>query len=330
MQTLIFVITGIFVLLYIIDRKAPNVPEKVDYLKTKGDKVINEVEVEQDVDNVVFNNILNEIKEINPLKTYKVWTYIEFIDENREIYLSSEKMKIPIFFQKCIQVMKKRVPDLIILTPMNIKKYLPEFPIEMGNGSEIPLKKRIDILFAFILEMYGGLCISPGTVVINVDEILSMIKEYKLVTIGASPNIIQSYNNLFHPNTYVIGSQKKTPIIMEYRRYLMISIKNDLLHKDISMDNSYKILQYLIPLMKSPHFHFGTEFDGSYNNQMQMIDVGTYLDKHRINFLNEDKLSIITVPYDLLMERSEYKWFLNISKEQYEASNFAIDSYMEI
>ncbi|MBD23933.1 MAG: hypothetical protein CMG46_02865 [Candidatus Marinimicrobia bacterium] len=317
-----------FIVFYIIDKKAPIVPDKVDYLKTKESKDV--VELEQEVENEVFSAILNEVKEINPLKTYKVWTYIEFTNTNREIYLSSEKMKIPIFFQKCLQVMKKRVPDLIILTPMNIKKYLPDFPIEMGNDSEIPLKKRIDILFAFILETYGGLCISPGTIVINVDQMLSMIKKYKLITVGASPDIIQSYNNLSYPNTYVIGSQKKTPIIMEYRRHLMLSIKNKLLHNDISMDNSYEILSYLISLMKPQQFHFGTEFDGSYNNYMQMIDVGTYLEKQKINFLNEEKLSVITVPYNLLMERSEYKWFLNLSKGQYETSNFAVDSYMEI
>ena len=224
--------------------------------------------------------------------------------------------------------MKQRVPDLIILTPMNIKKYLPDFPIDMKKDSEIPLKKRIDILYAFILDSYGGLCISPGTVVINIDKILSMIKKYKLVTVGGSPNIIQSQNNLFNPNTYVIGAQKKTPIIMEYKRYLMLSIKNKLIRNDIFMDTSYEILQHLIPIMKSSQFHFGTEYDGSYDNQMQLIDVGTYLEKQKINFLNEGKLSVITVPYDLLLERAEYKWFLNLSKEQFETSNFAIDEYL--
>ena len=77
MQTLIFVITGIFVLLYIIDRKAPNVPEKVDYLKTKGDKVINEVEVEQDVDNGVFNNILNLLAPVLNSISNEVFTFGE-------------------------------------------------------------------------------------------------------------------------------------------------------------------------------------------------------------------------------------------------------------
>ena len=330
MKTLLFVITGIFVLLYIIDKKAPIVPDEVDYFKTTKDTVLNQVELDQEVKNHVFNDIFYELKEINPLKTYKVWTYIEFIDDYREVYLSSEKQKIPIFFQKCIRIMKERVPDLIILTPMNIKKYLPEFPIDMIKDSHIPLKKRIDILYAFILETYGGLCISPGTVVINVNKVLSLIKKYKLVTIGASPNIIQSYNNLYHPNTYVIGSQKNAPIISEYRRNLMLSIKDKMIENDIFMDNSYEILSYLIPIIRSSHFHFGSEFDGSYNDKMQMIDIGTYLDKHKINFLNEEKLLVITVPYDLLIKNPEYKWFLNLSKEQYESSNFAIDEYMDL
>ena len=82
--------------------------------------------------------------------------------------------------------------------------------------------------------------------------------------------------------------------------------------------------------MKSSQFHFGTEYDGSYDNQMQLIDVSTYLEKQKINFLNEEKLSVISVPYDLLLDRAEYKWFLNLSKGQYETSNFAIDEYMEL
>ena len=55
MQTLIFVITGMFIVFYIIDKKAPIVPDKVDYLKTKESKDV--VELEQEVENEVFSDM---------------------------------------------------------------------------------------------------------------------------------------------------------------------------------------------------------------------------------------------------------------------------------
>ena len=64
--------------------------------------------------------------------------------------------------------MKKNVPELIVLTPLNIKEFLPDFDIEMNKDSDIPLKLRIDILYASILKDYGGICVSPGTVVYDI------------------------------------------------------------------------------------------------------------------------------------------------------------------
>ena len=56
----------------------------------------------------------------------------------------------------------------------------------MNHRSEIRLKKRVDLLYAFILEKYGGLCLS-GTVVININDIISQSNSKDLVLIGSSP-----------------------------------------------------------------------------------------------------------------------------------------------
>ena len=36
-----------------------------------------------------------------------------------------------------------------------------------------------------------------------------------------------------------------------------------------------------------------------------------------ISFLNKKKLYLISFPYDILYNRTEYKWFLNLSEKQF-------------
>ena len=329
MKTLFLIVVAIFILLFIIDKKAPLPIEEENFMKTKNknnnenDKNMKQIPDSSstgiiEVQNELSNEVLSFIKEINPLKSYKVWTYIESVNG-----------KIPTFFKKCIDTMTQKVPDLIILTPRNIHKYLPNFPLEMDETSEIPLKKRVDTLFASILESHGGLCISPGTVVINVDDYLFKLKTHELVTIGSSMGTINSYNNKNYPNTYVIGSQKKVPIIIEYKRLLLQSIRKKLLNNKLHMDESYNILSHLIPSYDTKHFHYGPEYDGSYNSNMELVNIKDYLSTHSNNFLDKDKLMLLSIPYDTLLSGVQYQWLLNLHEDDFNTSDLEIKRLME-
>ena len=154
MDTIVYVIIGIFVLFYIIDKKAlvkPTIEQiSIDEDGSLIKQVLTYEEKKLERRNELYKDILKGLQEINPLKTYRIWTYVEIPSDNRNIQLSYTKLKIPVYFKKCIEQMKKNVPELIILTPLNIKEYLPDFDIEMIHGSSTPLKLRVDILFANI------------------------------------------------------------------------------------------------------------------------------------------------------------------------------------
>ncbi len=326
MDTIIYVIIAIFILLYIIDKKEPVPPE----INT-GEKVIENQPLEkikEERRKEIYKNIFTGLKEINPLKTYRTWTYIEIPNHYQNIQLSYERMDIPVYYQKCIELMKQNVPELIILTPLNIKEYLPTFQLEMGPDADVPLKFRIDILFASILEVYGGLCISPGTIVYNIDRALSMLKRYEIVTFGGSPKVLQSNNNLEYPNSYVLGSQKNTPFIQEYKRLLLLMVDDTYLYNFKIADDT-DILSHLIQKLEPSQFHFGSEYDGSYNSKLEEIQLSTYMGTYEIDFKNKDNLLLISFPYDKLYKSSQYKWFLNLSESQFMNSNLELKNLLQ-
>ena len=218
--TFIYVIIAIIILFYVIDKKKLIPPKEVEITPIKEEGIKKAVTTEEKKQEI-YNNIYTSLKEINPLKTYRSWTYIEIPNKTVNIQLSYNKMNIPEYFQECIQLMKKNIPELIVLTPFNITEYLPNFPIVMKHSSNIPLKLRIDILFAHILETYGGLCISPGTIVYNINKALSMLNKYEIVTFGSSTPMNTGSVSQYYPDTYIIGSKPDTELIKNYKKQLL-------------------------------------------------------------------------------------------------------------
>ena len=246
---------------------------------------------------------------------YNFWTYIED-PQYKQIQLYDNPGLSPIFFTKCIEQMKQFTNNLIVLTPENIHDYVPNFPIKMSPNSEYPFKKRVDLLYSFILEKYGGLCLSPGTIVYNLNDIFSQTYYYELVSVGGSPDVIQSSSTNLYPNTYVIGSQKNSIFMKHYKQELLKHINNQ--------TQSYEILSKSIQLLHPKQFHFSTEYDGTMEKNMNLITIQDFLGTQEIHFLNKNKLYLISFPYDILYNRSEYKWFLNLSEKQFNHSNLQI------
>jgi hypothetical protein len=244
---------------------------------------------------------------------YKVWTYIED-PSYKQIQLYDNPGKSPVFFRKCIEKMKKFTNNLVVLTPQNIHNYVPEFPIKMSPNSEYSLKKRVDLLFAFILEKYGGLCLSPGTIVYDLNHIFSKTYYHDLVSVGGSPEVIQASFSHLYPNNYVIGSKKNSHFIKSYKHELLNNF-------DSVAIRSYQSLSKLIQLYKPNQYHYGTVHDGTMNKNMKLVTVQDFFGDEPIEFLDKEKLYVISFPYDILLKRSEYGWFLNLSEKQFLQSN---------
>ena len=70
-------------------------------------------------------------------------------------------------------------------------------------------------------------------------------------------------------------------------------------------------------MYKPNQYHYGTVHDGTMNKNMNLVTVQDFLGDQPIQFLNKKKLYLISFPYDILYNRTEYKWFLNLSEKQF-------------
>ena len=292
-----------------------NAPEIIeDKIDFKENTLENNVEA-------VIKKVVNAVSESPIIEGAKVWTYIEPFKLEKEIQLLSRSGDVPVFFDMCIQLMKKYIPNVIVITPQNIREYLPNFPIRMHHASHIPIRKRVDLLFTFLLEKYGGICISPGTVIYNSSMIQSLINKIytnDIVTVGTSPHLLHYSTSKMTPNTYIIGAKKQTKFIRKYKREFVKNLKK----RDVQ--HSYDILSQLLKKEKPSQFHITSEYDGSHNTRKRLLTLDDYVGRFPIHYLNAEKMYVISVPYERLIRSSEHRWFLNLSKEQFKDLNIEI------
>jgi len=253
-----------------------------------------------------------------------VWTYIEdpiFFDQDVYLQLIEKKKNVPILFNFCLKILNNKINkdfnDLIVVTPNNIKHYVPDFPIEMNAQSEYTIKFRVDLLSSFLLSKYGGLFVSPGTVVLqDLDEVLYNLKfKYDLITFGGSIRNFNSCENKNNPGNYVIGAKHSNPTILGYKKRMLENLNSQsYVDKLVSED----LLSYSIRENNpDKYFHFNCEYTGNVDLRNNIISLHHYFGYEPIEFKKKDNIIFIALPYDLIIYNKEYFWINNLSKEQF-------------
>ena len=103
----------------------------------------------------------------------------------------------------------------------------------MCPSSEYTLKTRVDLLSSFILEKYGGLFLSPGTIVYDKKDVLSKTNNHDIVTFGRSK---------FTPNSYILGSKHNSDFVKLYKNTML---------ENLSKNHSNDILSELLTELQS-------------------------------------------------------------------------------
>lgn len=253
--------------------------------------------------------LVQKINNFNPLKTTNVFTYIEpELLSDKRIQLLNKNSDIPVFFDLCIKLMKNKFSNVIILTPYNYLDYVDNFPIKMGSKSDYSLKQRIELLSAYVLEKNGGLFLSPGTIVYDKKDILTQIKNNDIVTFGDKTYL--------EPSSMILGCKDNSEFIKLYKEKLL----------ENNLRNSEVILKNLIVNNEFTQKHYS---DGTLNSLNNRIFISDYLGNRNINYKNMDNLSLISVNYEDLLNNLDYKWFVNLSYEQFIKSNMFIKELLK-
>ena len=257
-----------------------------------------------------------------------VWTYLEepsFLNRNIDIELLNRHKNFTTLFKMCLKIMNKSINKKYnvfhVITPENVKNYLPDFPIEMSSSSVYPLKFRVDLLGSMLLSKYGGLFLSPATLVMkSLDEIMYKLKfNYDLITFGGSERVINSCNNKNNPGNYVIAAKKDNPVITLYRDQMLENLRKDNFINDSTGEDL--LANSISKVLNSKHFHFDCSYTGNTDIRNNMIKIKQYYGYEPIQFKDKDNIIFIALPYDIILENTEYQWFNNLSQDQFFNSN---------
>ena len=229
----------------------------------------------------------------------------------------------------------------------------------MNSQSQYCLKYRVDLLGAHILDKYGGIWLSPGTIIYKpnfYNDIFSKLNESPLLTFGNDPNIINNCNLEYQPNNMVIAAKKNNIIINLYKMILdkqqqsyqlppdVQNIINSDELKDIIDTTRYNLLYdelsgvYAIAeafrIAKNQefpfeHMNYGCLCDGMKNANNKNVTINELLSYHKIYFANENQLLFISTPYYELYNKTNYLWFYNMSEKQFYESPINVVNYVK-
>ena len=294
-----------------------------------------------------------------------VWTYIEKPyrgNPSKTIFSHNYDVDIPYFLKICTLIMEKACRGnikLIVLTPENICEYLSDFPIVMDITSQYSLKYRVDLLGAYIMEKYGGIWLSPGTIIYKKDfyyEIFKKLKEVDFVTFGSDDSIINNCNLDYHPDNLVMAANRGNMIVSLYkiilrRQQIKYQLPPDTVErvnedeiKDLIDTEKFNFAQddhigvyalgeafRLARVKELPftHYNYGCLYDGRKDRYNRYITVKDLLSTTELAFANRDKMLFIAIPYNDLYELREFLWFYNLSESQFYDSQINIVKYVK-
>tara|TARA_Y100000389_G_scaffold202833_1_gene249390 strand:- start:302 stop:1246 length:945 start_codon:yes stop_codon:yes gene_type:complete len=224
--------------------------------------------------------------------------------------------------QSLIRNMERYDVNIVVLNSRNVHSYLPDFPITFSN--DVSKKKTMDLLGAYILERYGGIWISPYTVVLNKDisNILRNVRSNDIVTFGTSINVDSTTGPV---NNLVIGARLGSPVIQKYKS-LMESFVSSNSYKYLynHVNSSPEPLQEAISQSNPSRKHYGVETDGSYNINSRKIHIDEYFGKMPLQFLHPSRVDFISIPYEELETDTTYMWIHSTPVKEMIQNNIAI------
>ena len=264
-----------------------------------------------------------------------VWMYCNDRDYNFKMNWRNPQFKYNYdypFEKLCVETfiknMDKHDVNVIILTHRNTINYIPKFPMRLKNSGQED-KKVVDLLSSYILCEYGGLWISPYTIVLNKDynRLFNDIKHNDIVTFGTSSNMdnINPNNGKFNAvNNSIIGAKPNTPVIRKYKELMKNYASSDISYTYNHVNNYPEPLGESIMYTTPVSVHYSPEYDGSYNIDNRRISIDEFFGKMPIMFKEPTKLMFVSIPYKDMEYNTKYLWIKSTPMNQLLNSGLSI------
>ena len=80
------------------------------------------------------------------------------------------------------------------------------------------------------------------------------------------------------------------------------------------------ILSEILQEYECNQYHYSCESDGTLDINKKLITIDDFLGHEDIVYRNENNLKFISLPYHRILLNTDYKWFNNLSYEQFSES----------
>lgn len=211
--------------------------------------------------------------------------------------------------------------DIKIVHPQNIRNYLPDLSIEMGPNSPIELNQRIDLISFMLLYKYGGIWMTPTTIVLkSLKPIYQLLQQAQIIACGSPSEYYRQDISYLKPERNFIvakpqlkimnlcaGEIKKIVTSYNYPSYNFDQDGNCIFWKYLKKSVYFDNLEFL---------HLKADFNGTRDYQQRLITTRNLFSQNLTRFLDEDKVSFVNLNYTEIQQKIEYKWFLRMSISQ--------------
>jgi hypothetical protein len=283
-----------------------------------------------------------------------VFTYCNHRDYNFKMSWRYPQLKLTysrpfeyLCIQSLIHNMGRYDVNIIVLNSRNVHSYLPDFPLTFSN--DVSTKKTMDLLGAYILDRYGGIWISPFTVVMNkdlskyfdrltakpgtmvtVDDGRQIPAYGEIFTVGTSSNVAGIHHrNSRIVNNKIIGARRNSQIIRNYKNILE---KNIIGRSSLNFNALNRTQNNIEPLTDAitsitkglGHHSFGEKRDGTVNINLRRIHIDEYFGKMPLQFLDPSRVDFISIPYEELETDTTYMWIHSTPVKEMIQNNIAI------
>ena len=264
-----------------------------------------------------------------------IWIYIENQYNSLKWPSFGSRMSLnntESYLQLCMQSINQHCGadfNVQIVHPQNIKNFLPDLSIDMGPESKIDINKRIDFISFTLLYQYGGIWITPSTIVLkNLKPFYQLLNDYQIVMFGSPPEYYRQDITYLKPERSLIVAKPKLKIMKlcsleiekmitsyNYPGYNFDQDGNCIFWKYLKQGVYFENLQFL---------HLKSEFNGTRDYEQRLITSRNLFSQNLTKFLNSDKVAFVSLNHTELQQKIEYKWFLRMSIHQIINSNLWI------
>ena len=218
--------------------------------------------------------------------------------------------------------------NICLIDDCSFKKILPEWKLDL-NSIANPIKTHLRLLaISTLLNIYGGMIVPSSFICFK--SLKSMYYENinsNKMFVGEFNNRTSSVSNISDnliANTYFMGCKANNNNMLEFIKYQEIINSNDF---TCEMDFIGKINTWLNHFIKNGNINL---IDGCYlgtkNSYNKPILIEDLLGSGFINLY--DDANGLYIPWNELINRTKFQWFVQLSPQEVLESNTIIGNYL--